>query len=85
MPHASPPPSNPNLSSASPVGVVVRDTPIIFAFEIMGDGAARKIFGDEVFHLLADNRLVWAHLDANHADTAAWLASEISYHDNIVI
>ena len=85
MPNESPPPSNPSLSSASSAGAVMRDTPIIFAFEIMGDGAGREIFGDEVSHLLADDRLAWAHLDANHADTAAWLASEISYLDDIVI
>ena len=85
MPHASPPPSNPSLSSASSAGVVMRDTPIIFAFEIMGDGVGREIFGDEVSHLLADARLTWAHLDANHADTATWLASQISDLDNIVI
>ena len=47
MPHASPPPSNPSLSSASSAGAVMRDTPIIFAFEIIGDGAGREIFGDE--------------------------------------
>ena len=33
------------------------DTPIIFAFEIMGDGAGREIFGDEVSELLADDRI----------------------------
>ena len=60
MPHASLPPANPSLSSASSVGVVMRDTPIIFAFEIIGDGAGREIFGDEVSHLLADDRLAWA-------------------------
>ena len=85
MPHASPPTSNLSLSSASSVGVVMRDTPIIFACEIMGDGAGREIFGDEVSHLLADARLAWAHLDANHADTATWLASQISDLDDIVI
>ena len=51
MPHASPPTSNPSLSSSSSVGVLMRDTPSIFAFEIMGDGAGREIFGDEVSHL----------------------------------
>jgi hypothetical protein len=85
MSHASPPTSNSSLSSSSSVGVVMRYTPIIFAFEIMGDGAGREIFGDEVSHLLADDRLAWAHLDANHADTAAWLASQISDLDDIVI
>ena len=43
MPHASAPLSNPSLSSASSAGVVMRDTPIIFAFEIMGDGAGRRL------------------------------------------
>ena len=38
MRYASPPPSKPSLSSASSTGVVMRDTPIIFAFEIIGDG-----------------------------------------------
>ena len=71
MSHASPPTSNSSLSSSSSVGVVMRYTPIIFAFEIMGDGAGREIFGDELSHSLADARLAWAHLDANHADTAA--------------
>ena len=85
MPDVSPPPSNPSLPSASSVGVVMRDAPIIFAFEFMGDSAGKEIFGDEVSHLLANERLAWAHLDANHADTAAWLASEISYLDDIVI
>jgi len=85
MPHASPPASNPSLSSSSSVGVVMRDTPIIFAFEIMGDGAGRKIFGEEVSQLLADARLAWAHLDANHAGTATWLASRISDLYDIVI
>ena len=85
MPHASRPTSNTSLPSSSSVGVVMRDTPIIFAFEIMGDGVGREIFGDEVSHLLADARLTWAHLDANHADTATWLASQISDLDNIVI
>ena len=47
MPHASPPPSNPSLSYASSAGVVMRDKPIIFAFEIICDGAGREIFGDE--------------------------------------
>ncbi|MEK9710145.1 MAG: hypothetical protein VW456_07865, partial [Alphaproteobacteria bacterium] len=85
MPHASLPTSNSSLSSSSSVGVVMRDTPIIFACEILGDGAGREIFGDEVSHLLADARLAWAHLDANHADTATWLASQISDLDDIVI
>lgn len=85
MPHVSPPTSNPSLSSASSVGVVTRDTPISFACEILGDGAGREIFGEEVSHLLADARLAWAHLNANHADTAAWLASQISNLDDIVI
>ena len=47
MPHASPPTSNLSMSSSSSFGVVMRDTPIIFAFEIIGDGAGREIFGDE--------------------------------------
>ena len=29
--------------------------------------------------------MAWAHFDANHVDTAAWLGSEISYLDDIVI
>ncbi|MDA0332750.1 MAG: zinc transporter ZntB [Proteobacteria bacterium] len=85
MSHAPPSTSNASLSSAPSVGDAMHETPIIFAFEIMGDGAGRDIFGPEVSRLLADDRLAWAHLDANHADTAAWLASEISYLDDIVI
>ena len=85
MPNTSPPPSNPPLSSASFAGVMMCDTPIIFAFEIMGDGAGREIFGDELSQSLAHNRSAWVYLDANHADTATWLASEISYLDDIVI
>ena len=59
MSHASPPTSNPSLSSPSSVGVVMRDTPIIFGFEIIGDDAGREIFGDEVSHLPADAHLAW--------------------------
>ena len=77
MPNANPPTSNPSLSSSSSVGVVMRDAPIIFAFEIMGDGAGKEIFGDEVPHLFADARLAWTHLDANNGHTAAWLASSL--------
>ena len=47
MPHASPPASNPSLLSASSAGAVMREKPTIFAFEIMGDGAGRAIFGYE--------------------------------------
>ncbi len=72
-------------SSASSVGLAMSDLPIMFAIEIMGDGNGLEIFGDEVSHLLADARLVWAHFDANHADTAASLASQISDLDDIVI
>ena len=57
MPHAPTLTPNSSLSAASPAGVVILDTPIIFALEIMGSGAGREVFGDEVSELLADDRM----------------------------
>ena len=61
----------------------MRDTPIISLLKLWVMVWERN-FCDEVSHF-SDARLTGAHLDANHADTATWLASQISDLDNIVI
>ena len=46
MPHASQPTSNSSLSSSLSVGVEMRDTPIIFAFDFLQDVDAAETSGD---------------------------------------
>ena len=43
MPHLAPLTSNASLSSASSVGVVMRDTPTVCDFEVMGDDVVAAI------------------------------------------
>jgi zinc transporter len=79
----------PPLSTIDEVGIMpdgsVDGAPVIFAYAIDGKGAGQPLVGDDVGRLLADDRLAWAHLDANHPQTNALLTRELSYLDPFVV
>ena len=49
----------------------------------MGSGAALQ--GGDVIGLLRDDQLAWAHLNADHPDTSAWLRREVGYLNDFVV
>jgi zinc transporter len=58
---------------------------ILYASTIDGTGGGEFLHGDRISDLLRRNDLAWVHLNADHPDTRAWLESELSYLDQIIL
>lgn len=58
---------------------------IIYAYEILGDGSARVLEGDDIAKTVKGDVLAWVHIDGNDPEGRAWLQNEISYLDHIII
>lgn len=61
------------------------DEHILLAYGLDGKGGGSVLEGNNITEQLADDKLAWVHLDANHPDTRAWLKKEIHYLDFSVI
>ena len=59
----------------------MRDTPIIFAFEIMGDGAGREIFGDEA--AFEAHKAAPHYYEFNHAIDSMVIKKSVRFLQNI--
>ena len=62
-----------------------KSDPVIFAYEIMGDGKGVPLEGDSISQRVKDDALAWVHLDANQDGARDWLKKEITYLDSIII
>ncbi|MDA8855848.1 hypothetical protein N9I82_01850 [Alphaproteobacteria bacterium] len=51
-------------------GTVVSD-PVLFSYSLDGSGGGAALHDGAVSRFLKDDQLAWAHLDADHSDTAA--------------
>lgn len=58
---------------------------IIYAYEIMGDGTAKVLQGDDIAKTVKADALAWVHIDGTDPDGRAWLQREISYLDHIIV
>lgn len=58
---------------------------ILLAYGLDGKGGGKALEGLDITQQLADDKLAWVHLDANHPDTRMWLKKEISYLDSSII
>jgi len=61
------------------------NTAILHACALNGDGKQHPLTGDAISQTMRDDALVWAHLDANDPASRAWLETEITYLDHIII
>ena len=64
--------------------MVVSD-PVLFAYSLDGSGGGATLHDGAISRLLRDDQLAWAHLNADHPDTAAWLRREVGYLDDFVV
>ena len=59
--------------------------PVLFSYSLDGAGGGAALRDGEVARLLKDDQLAWAHLDADHPDTAKWLRREVGYLNDFVV
>ena len=59
--------------------------PVLFAYSLDGSGGGAALHDGAISRLLKDDQLAWAHLNADHPDTAAWLRREVGYLDDFVV
>ena len=59
--------------------------PVLFAYSLDGSGGGAALHDGAISRLLRDDQLAWAHLNADHPDTAAWLRREVGYLDDFVV
>ena len=59
--------------------------PVLFAYSLDGSGGGTALHDGAISRLLKDDQLAWAHLNADHPDTAAWLRREVGYLDDFVV
>ena len=59
--------------------------PVLFAYSLNGLGGGAALHDGAISRLLRDDQLAWAHLNADHPDTAAWLRREVGYLDDFVV
>ena len=59
--------------------------PVLFAYSLDGWGGDAALHDGAISRLLKDDQLAWAHLNADHPDTAAWLRREVGYLDDFVV
>lgn len=58
---------------------------ILHACSIDGDGSGQPLEGAAISKMLKDDALAWVHLDGNDPAARAWLESEITYLDHIIL
>lgn len=63
----------------------VKDSYILAAQKIHGDGRGDCVSGDALAKELEADNLAWVHLDANKDETRQWLEKEISYLDPFIV
>ena len=59
--------------------------PVLFAYSLNGSGGGAALDDGAISRFLKDHQLAWAHLNADHPDTAAWLRREVGYLDDFVV
>ena len=59
--------------------------PVLFSYSLDGAGGGAALRDGEVARLLKDDQLAWAHLNADHPDTAKWLRREVGYLNDFVV
>ena len=59
--------------------------PVLFSYALDGLGGGAALHDGAISRLLKDDQLAWAHLNANHPDTTAWLRREVGYLDDFVV
>ena len=59
--------------------------PVLFAYSLDGSGGGTALHDGAISRLLKDDQLAWAHLNADHPDTAAWLRREVGYLDDFAV
>ena len=59
--------------------------PVLFILFTRWFGRRCTLHDGAVSRLLKDDQLAWAHLNADHPDTAAWLQREVGYLDDFVV
>jgi len=59
--------------------------PVLFSYSLDGSGGGVALPDGEVARLLKDDQLAWAHLNADHPDTAKWLRHEVGYLNDFVV
>lgn len=62
-----------------------KNSPIIFSYDIVGDGSGVAVDDDTISQKIKDDSLAWVHLDATHDGTREWLNKEVTYLDHIII
>ena len=58
---------------------------VLLSYSLDGKGGGAALQDGVVSRLLKDDQLAWAHLNADHPDTTAWLRHEVGYLDNFVV
>ena len=59
--------------------------PVLFAYSLNQAGGGAALHDGEVARLLKDDQLAWAHLNADHPETAKWLRHEVTYLNDFVV
>ena len=59
--------------------------PVLFSYSLDGLGGGAALRDGAVSRLLRDDRLAWAHLNAEHPETAIWLRREVGYLDDFIV
>ncbi len=62
-----------------------RNPGILHALKISGDGAAAELDESLLASVIKSEELSWVHLDARNKSARAWLETEISYLDSLII
>ena len=58
--------------------------PVLFFYSLDGLGGEVELHDGAVSRLLIDDQFAWAHLNADHPDTAAWLRREVGDLNEVV-
>ena len=59
--------------------------PVLLSYSLDGLGGGVALHDGAISRLLKDDQLAWAHLNAEHPDTAAWLRREVGYLNDFVV
>ena len=64
---------------------MVASDPVLFAYSLDDSGGGAALHDGAISRLLRDDQLAWAHLNADHPDTAVWRRLEVGYLDDFVV
>jgi len=59
--------------------------PVLLSYSLDRSGGGVALHDGAISRLLKDDQLAWAHLNAEHPDTAAWLRREVGYLNDFVV